>query len=437
MNPQQYYQQVLERLQKAYQFSHYFVATGEELAAETRDVIFPAVAASLDQLETSTTGRGLEVHLPVIGERSQAVLMPLDIEIYLDEEQHKLYADPTEQKALFRQVLPLMDFVEEIFRSRGMPYLLDYTPSGGHFLFQNRLEDRSTEAVRQIGVVEEDLVRACQYTDAGDIRRWYGVSLEAAAVFSGLGRLAEYLALLAMQAFSGQEAPKLLPVTISDSARRCVNFDNTWSEGPPYLRAIRSPFSLHKKNREKYGYRQQPPLVDVIGTLFDGNTAAGSRDRDFLLDCMWDLDKAAAHAGNFSGVIPCANDTLIDFVDEYRSSDLYLFHREFDGQPDLPRGQALERARSEPDIPDWSRRILGDPNPAALQPVKLIGFVHDFLIHARWPARHIANILRDLYQNPAFHWTQDFLLHPAEEKANYWARTYCAVALWKTGRLRI
>jgi len=48
-----------------------------------------------------------------------------------------------------------------------------------------------------------------------------------------------------------------------------------------------------------------------------------------------------------------------------------------------------------------------------------------------------AYILRYIHQNPSFNWTQDFLKFPAEEKANFWARKYGAVALWNTGRLRI
>lgn len=437
MKEQQYYRNVIDRLKNGYQFSDYFIATGEALAAETSDPIFPSVAAGVERLEEFTVTRGLEIHLPVVGEMSQAVLMPLDIEIFLGAEQHRLYTDKEAQKQLFQQVLPLMDFVQDIFRSRGMPYLLDYTPSGGHFLFQNVMDCRATEEVREIGFVEDDLVRACNYIDPGDIRRRHGVSIEAARVFSGLGRLAEYMALLAMKTFRDNEERGLLPVTISDSAEHCVNFDNTWSEGPPYLRAIRSPFSLHNKNREKYDNRHQPPLVDVIGASFDGHQATEAGDIDLILDCMWDLEKAAAHAQNFSGFIPCSNDTMIDFVREYKASDLYPFHQAFDRRQDLARGRALESAKNEPHIPDWTREILYSPNPSALQPVKLIGFVHDFLIYAGWQPKHIANILRDLYQNPDFNWTQDFFKHPAEEKANFWARTYSAVALWKTGRLHI
>jgi hypothetical protein len=110
----------------------------------------------------------------------------------------------------------------------------------------------------------------------------------------------------------------LLPVAISDSYDRCINFDNSWSEGSPFMRCIRSPFGLHKKNQEKYGKPHEPPLVDVIATFFDGKTASEESDIDFILDCMWDMKKAADHAQSFSGFIPCSNETLIDFIHEYK-----------------------------------------------------------------------------------------------------------------------
>jgi hypothetical protein len=184
------------------------------------------------------------------------------------------------------------------------------------------------------------------------------------------------------------------------------------------MRSIRSPFSLHKKNQEKYGKFHQPPLVDVIGTYFDGRNVDEEVDLDVILDCIWDLEKAAAHAQRFTGYIPCSDETLIDFVAEYKRSDLYAFHQDFDNQSEIPKGMALVYAREETRIPDWTRHILEHPNPSALQPQKMIGFVYDFLIRANWQPKHIAGIFRDLYQNPAYHWTQDFLKYPAQAKAN-------------------
>ena len=435
MNAQEYYQLVIDRLKNCYQFSHYVVAAGQELVAQGYDPAFPATAEAVEQLENLTLQRGFQVHIPIVGKQSQSVLMPIDFEIFLAEENHKLYADPVAQKELFSLTTPVVHFLETLLRSRGMPYILDYTPSGAHILFQNLLGYRATEELKNIGHLEEDLIKACNFIDPHDIRRWYGISLDAARVFSGLGKMAEYIALLTMEAFKDNASKGLLPVTISDIHEHCLNFDNSWSEGSPFMRSIRSPFSLHKKNQEKYGKYHQPPLVDVIGTYFDGHTAIEEPNINVILECMWDLEKAANNAQRFSGFIPCSNETLIDFIGEYKSSDLYGFHQDFDNQEDIPKGLALDYAKKEGNIPEWTRSILYDPNPSALQPQKMIGLVYDFLIHANWKPKHIANVLRDLYQNPAFNWTQDFIKYPAEAKANFWARTYSATALWQTGRL--
>lgn len=437
MNAHEYYRHLLGRLQNCFEFSHYVIATGREVAFESPDPIFPMLAKPVGELEHLTAERGFQVHIPVVGENSRSVLMPLDFEIFLENENHKLYESPASQRELFDQIVPMIRYVEEFLRSRGLPYLLDYTPSGVHILFQNIIGEPAVEEVRKIGFVEEDVVKACAYIDPNDIRRWYGISQEAAQVFSGLGKLAEYLSLVTMNAFRQNETNGQLPVTISDSFERCINFDNSWNEGSPFMRSIRSPFSLHKKNQEKYGYWDHPPLVDVVGTCYEGKRDPGTDDIDTILQCMWDLEKAAEYNGQFSGYIPRSNETLADLVAEYRSSDLFLFHQEFEKTKELPKGEAVTRAKTEGRISDETRNILYHPNPLALQPKRMIGMVNDFLINAAWPARHIANVLRDLYQNPSFGWVQDFFKYPSDEKANYWARAYGAVALWKTGRLRL
>lgn len=435
MNAQRYYQNVIGQLKNCFQFSNYVVVAGEELKAEGADPSFPAFAVPINELDHFTLERGLQVHIPIIGSHSRSVLMPLDFEIFLEGENHSLYTDKKAQKRLFQQVLPVSRYLEEFFQSRGLPYLLDYTPSGGHILFQNVLGMRATQELRNIGYLEADLIKACQYKDHNNIRRRDGVSLDSASVFSGLGKIAEYIALRTMETFKDNEAEGKLPIIISDALPHCINMDNTWSEGSPFMRGIRSPFSLHKKNHETYGMLHQPPLVDVIGTYFDGQQVIDEPNIDYIVDCMWDLEQAAKHSQQFSGYIPCSNETLIDLIREYKGSDLYKFHEDFDNTPDCLPGQALEYAKRERNVPDWARNILFNPNPAALQPKNLIGFVNDFLISAKWKPKHIGNILRDLYQNPYFGWTQDFFLYPAEEKANYWARVYSAVSLWRNGRL--
>jgi len=437
MNAQEYYSGVIDPLRQCFRYSHYVVATGNELIDSGVDSLFPAVAEPVRELEYLTINKALQVHIPLVGERSQSVLMPLDFEIFLDGDNHKIYADKEAQKTYFKQVLPVASFLEDVFRSRGIPYLLDYTPSGGHILFQNILSHSFIREIMDIGFLEEDLVTACTYTDPNDIRRWYGVSLNAARVFSMLGKIAEYIALLVMKAFKDNTSKGFLPVTISDCLDHCINMDNTWNEGSPFMRCIRSPYSLHKKNHEKYGKYNFAPLVDVVGAYYDGKTLQADTDIDGIIDCMWDLEKAACHSKELQWSIPCSNSSLIHLVHEYKASDLYEFHRDFERQESLPRGQAIERAKRELNIHDADRDVLFAPNPSALQPKKLIGFVRDFLLHANWKPRHIANILRDLYQNPSFNWAQDFFKYPSDEKANFWARTYSATAMWNSGKLDV
>jgi hypothetical protein len=175
-----------------------------------------------------------------------------------------------------------------------------------------------------------------------------------------------------------------------------------------------------------------PPLVDVIGAYYDGKEVIEENNIARIIDCMWDLGKAAYYAEQFSNIIPASNDNMIDFVQEYRKSPIFDFHEEFENTEDLPRYTALEKAKKDPNISDFSRHILYFPNPMALQPKHIMRFVHELLIYAKWKPRHIANIFRDFYIDPKYKWPIDFFKYPAEEKSNFWVRTFSALTLWKT-----
>ncbi|MGD9063985.1 MAG: hypothetical protein PVI42_07660 [Desulfobacterales bacterium] len=112
MNSQEYYQRVIDRLKNCFQFSHYVIAAGHELVAEGYDPAFPAAAEPIHRLENFTLQRGFQLHIPIVGERSQSVLMPIDFEIFLAEENHKLYEDPVAQKNFFDQTVPVIQFLD-------------------------------------------------------------------------------------------------------------------------------------------------------------------------------------------------------------------------------------------------------------------------------------------------------------------------------------
>ncbi len=69
---------------------------------------------------------------------------------------------------------------------------------------------------------------------------------------------------------------------------------------------------------------------------------------------------------NFPAAFHCSNDTLIDLIQEYKASDLYRFHEEFDGQEDMPGLEAAEAFKAGDKGSDWAVDILYHPNHEAL-----------------------------------------------------------------------
>ncbi len=435
MTPQEYYSHVIGRIKSCFEPFHYVIGKGRRLIDEGWDPHFPIAVEPVSQLEKFTVEKGLQVYLPVIGRKSRSVLMPLDIDVFLGGENNLLYIDKDSQRKWFSKVSGASRFLEDYFRRLGIPYLLDYTPSGAHFLWLNPLGSRAVKEVQRLGFLEEDLIAACRYTDLNDIKRRWGVSLEAARVFSGLGKLAEFLCFKTMGALGSAETANGLPVAVGDSLDQCIDFDISWAEGSPFMRSLRSPYSLHCKNQEQHGFSDAPPLVDVVGTYFDGKKAVEEPDLSRISDCMWDLEKAANHAARFPEGIPKSNDSLFDLIGEYRKSPLALFHDEFEKTEDLPRGEALNRAGREVRLSQESMNLFQSPNPAALQPKRMRRLVDDLVLEAGWKPRHAANVLRDLYINPAHHWPVDFFKFPPGEKSDFWARSFSALGLWKKGRL--
>ena len=431
-----YYKMVNPQLENCFSNTDYFLANEKTLIEEYgADPAFPSVTFNRDQLSHITGDRGFQVHMPVLG--ADTVLAPMDYELFLCRDQRQLFHNLETHRYYFQGIWPVINYIKDIFMERGMPFMLDYTAAGAHMLFYNPLHQNSSKALASIGYLEEGLIRNCMVKDkfGPDLRRRHRTTLEAANVFSGITRLAEYIALLTMKQFSSTMLLGKLPVTVSDSVSNCINLDNSWAEGSPTFRCIRSPFSLHKKNYEKYGYRKCP-LVSVVGMVYDGEKVTGHNDMDHILGCMWDLQKAADYAQTFTGHIPNANDALVGFVEEYKSTELYQFHQDFDHTEDIEPGMAIKYALEVDGLSDVTRWMLNWPNPMCLQPINLVNLIKEFVLGFNWKPKHVANILRDVYANKDYGWVQDFDdAYPSDEKANFWTRTYAAMAYIEDGRM--
>jgi len=427
VDTKEYYRTVFDKLQKGFQFNHYVLAYGNDLRlrelAQGRtprlETALPLTVEPISNLWDLTSNWGLEVFIPVVGHNSCAVLSSLDYEIYLDNP-NRLYADQGSQSHYFNHYIgPVTDFVAGKLEEYKIPYAVDLTPSGGHFLFWVR---EGTEEWRQlvaVGSLEDDLKKSYDYFDSGDLKRNPKLKLEAGYVYSALGRLWEYVSRLAVRDVRVGE--KELPLTLSDHENKSVNLDITAYGDPAYMRIMRAPFSVHKK-RVRY-VSGADPLTDVMLWYYDGESKIGEKDFNHLISCMWDLEKASKHAEHFSGYIPCANANLVKLIDEYKNSKLYAFHHDFDQTPDLGRQEAFLRAREDSQLNDKTKSMLEHPNPRTKDPKALVKFIAD-LTERGWHPKHIGNLIADLYEQPQHHWLDNWLKYPSRTRGNFWARVY-------------
>ncbi|MBI4872744.1 MAG: hypothetical protein HY814_14390 [Candidatus Riflebacteria bacterium] len=434
MDHREYYAQVFDRLCNSFDHSHLVLAHGPELIKRGWNpdgllVTFEPV----ENLHDLTVREGMEVFIPIVG-RDRSILAPIDFEIFLSHENMQIYADPGSQCHFHKKhIEPVSNFFERFMQSYAIPYLLDLTPSGGHVLFHVEPGTPAYRALASIGYLERELVEAYDFRDPDDLKRHDPCGFEAGSVFSGIGRLWHYVALLAKQELRSDE----MPITICDSEEKCVNIDNSWQADPAYMRIMRAPHSLHKKNTHKHHMLDEygtplPPLCDVSRTFYDGHSSVTHPDLPHLVECMWDFEMAVEHSRHFTGHIPVANDNVAALVDDYRKTGLYRFACDFDATDELALGEALHRARRDHRLSEKSRHSLERPNPRLLQPNVLKKFVAD-LVDCGWHPRHIGSLINDLYLDHRYRWHTNWFKYTSRTRANYWARTYASVHLLEQG----
>jgi hypothetical protein len=433
MNAQEYYRAILPSLRESFDRSDRVTGYGRELIQLMGfgPYDLPVTVQAVDQLEKLTAEWGLEVFLPVMGR--DAILFPFDFEISLRNENHFLYAGPMGQAHfLTKYIFPVARYLERFFIERKIPFMIDYTPSGGHLLLYVLRGSEAWREAAAVGWLEEDLKTAYAWTDpdGGDMKRLKPTTEEEGRVFSGLGRLAEYLGLKIVRdaaSFIEYGGPDDLEVHLCDAEDRAVNIDISWTSDPLYYRIMRAPAALHKKNMNYYHLTVYGPMADTKALYYDGITERrASDDPHEILAAQWNLERAAEFNRRIPGHVPYADATLAALLREYAASPLCAVHRRTDATPDLPRGEARRRALGDAKLHEKTHSTLRHPNPRMLQPEALKKMVGNFL-ECGWESRAIANVIRDCYIDPIFGWTVNWLKCPAETRANMWTRIYADV----------
>lgn len=433
ITPREYYSQVFDKLSASFSKSNWVLGYGPELIAHGwhPDKLL-VTAETIDNLWKLAVDWDLEVFIPIFAANTEYVLAPIDFEIHLEDDNWTLYAERHSQLHYFEKyVIPVASHFERILQSYHVPYVLDLTPSGGHVLFYAKKGTPAFDALASIGYLEPELFDAYHHADPNDIKRIPPAGFEAGSVFSGIGRLWHSICLRVKQECMAQN----ITVAICDSHHKCMNMDNSWQGYPGYMRIIRAPFSLHKKNIHKY-HQGDTPLCDVMQVEYDGENQIRFDDFNYLTKCMWHLDMAADHAAHFTGEIPVANENLVTLIKEqYVNSPVYAYDSLFDSTPSLAPGEAFHRVMHDSRVSEKSKHMSMYPNPRALQPKALKKFVWDLMVTG-WSQKHIGDLLCDLYSNPRHKWHDDWAKCIARTRAYFWARALGSELLLEAGKIK-
>mgnify|MGYP001554328087 CR=1 FL=1 len=419
----QYYHSVFPQLEKGFQFCHYVLGYGNNLIDYGWDPKGLLVTVEpVENLFELTVNKELEVFIPVVGHDSNSVLLPFDFEVAIASP-WRLYSSMEGQQWFFQNnIAPVAHYLSIELESRQIPHVLDFTPSGGHFLTRVVRGTAAWEEVAAIGYLDDIALAGYDIEDPSDLKRCPRIKQDAAYVFSGLGFLSEYLALRTLQTVSGHTD---LPMTLWDTKPDCMNIDLSWTGDPAYMRIMRAPFSAHKKRNERFGIGNHS-LVDVMGRYYDGVDKIEAADLDDVVECMWDLQKANRHAKRFPGYIPFANEGMCALVADYLNSPLKEFHDYCHfGEDNLAPGEALHRIFNDSRLSEQLLDVFHHPNPRLLNPGISSSIIAELRLND-WHPRHITNAFTDCYRNGDY-WGMDYFKYSPELKAWAFSRQYSAL----------
>jgi hypothetical protein len=346
------------------------------------------------------------------------------------------------QEATFHKLEPVYQCIWDIFREFGITPLTLVTGQGYHFVFQvpsfdnetvvndsGRNGERTTTAeagqIVELGSLEDTLQGKYEHPVPGK-KRDRILEAKLGKAFDGTSKLLEYVVHKTMRKIGKYHSQ--LPLSIGDvipgnEMQETINLDLSTYVAPLYIRVMRTAFSTHSKHHDPHkdiGARDIPIQMAIPRhTPCNGNTLSLQeifQNRRHLRDC-------ANYAASITLNIP--TQPVQKLIEEYRQSDLFRFHQDFDAT--LPEDytnwpQSYDRFDLS-SVPPCVAEVLAHPSPKLLQPTQIQTLVRVLYHHDWWHPKHIAGLIRSKYERD-YQWEYNWRSHDAQRHANTWVRFF-------------
>ena len=329
------------------------------------------------------------------------------------------YSNPSDPREPFQSPDCVFARMEPVLRqalgqlaSYGLQPLCLMTARGYHLVIRARKGSPLHAALAKVGVLGEPLRAHYERIE----RRCPG-AVTMGRAHEGAGRLVEHFAHELIRSLRGRTE---IPVTMADVApqRRgaflCI--DVSAYADPLFSRHVRCAFSSNQK-AWMTGHSRRRPFAIVLPQR--GGCYAT------LLEIRDDPVAAAGLASAENASIPDAPPASLGWMDDYRQSRLFRFHREFDRGPqmdpaDWPHSYGGLDLRA---FPDCVRLPLTSPNPLLLAPI-FLRTVALVLWSLGWHPRSVAGLIRSRFEAD-FGWGDYWRRYDAASRAEFYVRLLC------------
>ncbi|MEW5693342.1 MAG: hypothetical protein AB1765_08600 [Candidatus Hydrogenedentota bacterium] len=365
--------------------------------------------------------KGLDIFRSVWDRRN--TLSVIDVEYFNVDFGGEIYF---KQKTTFRKLENFYRCIMDVYKQYGLNVIVLVTGQGYHFVTKVTRDSEAEKMLTEIGYVIPSLAGKYEHPNPGS-RRARPVVLNHGKCFDGMGKVMEYLSQKLIREAHRWNVD--LPIVTTDVAvgsgrtgREAVSIDLSMYADPIFMRDIRCAFSSHQKHKVQR-YKVGDRIADRVPVQI--TLPRGGLSLDDLFELRRHFRNSANYAANCNCMIPASDQAFVKLIEEYKKSELYKFHQDFDKTQDDPWfdwHKTYNRFNLH-DIPPCTRYALQFPNPHLMKPTNLQNLAR-CLLSIGWHPKHIAGLVRSKYEQD-YGWGKSWDKYDAASRAFYYIRMFC------------